>query len=98
VIDTKTMTLQYLDTLRSLGTGPATKFVIPMEFTSMLQPLLTQAGKTVAAGSVSDAALSTGDPASAIAPPSASTPSETNGHKIPAPVPALAQAGPDDEI
>jgi regulator of protease activity HflC (stomatin/prohibitin superfamily) len=35
-IDQKTMTLQYFETLKSLGTGPATKFIFPMEFTSML--------------------------------------------------------------
>lgn len=35
-IDQKTMTLQYFETLKSLGTGAATKIVFPMEFTSML--------------------------------------------------------------
>ncbi len=34
-IDPNTMTLQYLDTLR-LGESPATKFVFPLEFTSLL--------------------------------------------------------------
>jgi regulator of protease activity HflC (stomatin/prohibitin superfamily) len=43
-VDPKTMSLQYLDTLKALGNGPATKFVIPMEFTSLLQPLLDLAG------------------------------------------------------
>jgi regulator of protease activity HflC (stomatin/prohibitin superfamily) len=103
LIDAKTMSLQYLDTLRSLGDGPSTKFVIPMEFTSMLQPLLTQAGNAMAASSGSNAAPSNGAqtsasaPASAIAPPSAGAPSETNGHQVPAPVPALAQVGPADD-
>ena len=36
-IDQKTMTLQYFDTLKSLGMGEATKFIFPMEFTSMLE-------------------------------------------------------------
>jgi regulator of protease activity HflC (stomatin/prohibitin superfamily) len=35
-IDQKTMTLQYFETLKEMGAGPATKFVFPMEFTSML--------------------------------------------------------------
>ena len=39
-VDAKTMGLQYLDTLRALGAGPATKIVFPMEFTSLLRPLL----------------------------------------------------------
>ena len=43
-VDAKTMSLQYLETLRALGQGQATKIVIPMEFTSMLQPLLSLVG------------------------------------------------------
>lgn len=39
-VDSKTMSLQYLDALRALGASPATKFVIPMEFTSLLRPLI----------------------------------------------------------
>ena len=39
-VDVKTMSLQYFDTLKQLGNSPATKFIFPMEFTSMLQPFL----------------------------------------------------------
>ncbi len=39
-IDQKTMSLQYLEALKALGTGPATKFVIPMEFTHLLDPFV----------------------------------------------------------
>jgi regulator of protease activity HflC (stomatin/prohibitin superfamily) len=35
LVDEKTMTLQYLEALKQLGTGPATKFVIPVEFTEL---------------------------------------------------------------
>jgi regulator of protease activity HflC (stomatin/prohibitin superfamily) len=35
-VDQKTMTLQYFETLKTMGTSPATKFILPMEFTSML--------------------------------------------------------------
>lgn len=42
-VDTKTMTLQYLDTLKALGAGPATKIVFPLEFTSLLRPLFEKA-------------------------------------------------------
>jgi len=38
-IDSKTLTLQYLDALKSLGEGAATKFIFPLEFTKLLQPL-----------------------------------------------------------
>jgi regulator of protease activity HflC (stomatin/prohibitin superfamily) len=36
-VDQKTMTLQYFETLKSLGQGPSTKFIFPMEFTSMIE-------------------------------------------------------------
>ncbi|BCX02843.1 MAG: paraslipin [Candidatus Roseilinea sp.] len=36
-IGAKTMSLQYLDTLRNIGASPATKFVVPMEFTNLLR-------------------------------------------------------------
>jgi regulator of protease activity HflC (stomatin/prohibitin superfamily) len=36
-IDQKTMTLQYFDTLKSLGQGESTKYIFPMEFTSMIE-------------------------------------------------------------
>ena len=37
-IDEKTMALQYLEALKALGAGPATKFVIPAEFTRLVEP------------------------------------------------------------
>jgi regulator of protease activity HflC (stomatin/prohibitin superfamily) len=36
-VDQKTMTLQYFDTLKELGMSPATKYIFPMEFTSLLE-------------------------------------------------------------
>lgn len=36
-IDDRTMTLQYLEALKALGAGAATKFVIPLEFTELAQ-------------------------------------------------------------
>ena len=39
-VDAKTMTLQYLEALRALGASPATKLVIPTEFTALAAPLL----------------------------------------------------------
>lgn len=38
-IDSKTMSLQYLDALKALGAGPATKFIFPLEFANLLKPL-----------------------------------------------------------
>src|SRR5260221_1133359 len=37
-IDAKTMALQYLEALKALGASPATKFVIPTEFTRLVEP------------------------------------------------------------
>jgi regulator of protease activity HflC (stomatin/prohibitin superfamily) len=37
LIDQKTMTLQYFETLKSLGNGASTKYIFPMEFTSMIE-------------------------------------------------------------
>jgi regulator of protease activity HflC (stomatin/prohibitin superfamily) len=37
-IDAKTMSLQYFDTLKTLGASTATKFVLPLEFTNLLRP------------------------------------------------------------
>jgi regulator of protease activity HflC (stomatin/prohibitin superfamily) len=36
-VDQKTMTLQYFDTLKAIGTSPSTKYIFPLEFTRMLE-------------------------------------------------------------
>jgi len=36
-IDQKTMTLQYFETLKDMGSGASTKIILPMEFTSLLE-------------------------------------------------------------
>lgn len=38
-IDSKTMVLQYLDALKTIGSSPATKFIFPMEFTELMAPI-----------------------------------------------------------
>jgi regulator of protease activity HflC (stomatin/prohibitin superfamily) len=38
-VDSKTMSLQYLDTLKSIGASPSTKFIFPLEFSTLLKPL-----------------------------------------------------------
>jgi regulator of protease activity HflC (stomatin/prohibitin superfamily) len=43
-VDEKTMTLQYLDTLKALGASPSSKFLFPLEFTRLLDGLMPQAG------------------------------------------------------
>ncbi|MCH7484022.1 MAG: SPFH/Band 7/PHB domain protein [Chloroflexi bacterium] len=44
VADPRTMSLQYFDTLKELGASASTKFIFPMEFTSMLQSFMQRAG------------------------------------------------------
>src|SRR5512140_3266642 len=39
-VDQKTMTLQYFETLKTIGASPSTKYIFPMEFTSMLNNFL----------------------------------------------------------
>jgi regulator of protease activity HflC (stomatin/prohibitin superfamily) len=41
-IDPKTVTLQYFDTLKELGQGEATKYIFPMEFTSLLEDFIKE--------------------------------------------------------
>jgi regulator of protease activity HflC (stomatin/prohibitin superfamily) len=43
-IDGKTMGLQYLDTLKTLGASPATKIIFPLELTEVLRPFLRGSG------------------------------------------------------
>ncbi len=44
-IDQKTMTLQYFETLKSLGQGASTKYIFPMEFTSMIENFINNKEK-----------------------------------------------------
>jgi regulator of protease activity HflC (stomatin/prohibitin superfamily) len=46
-LDTNTMNLQYLEALKALGAGPATKVVFPIEFTRLLQPFVNHAGRSI---------------------------------------------------
>lgn len=46
-VDSKTMSLQYLDALKALGASAATKFVVPFEFTNLLRPFLEHTSDAV---------------------------------------------------
>ena len=39
-IGPNTLSLQYFETLKELGSGESTKFIFPMEFTNLLGPFL----------------------------------------------------------
>jgi len=75
-VDQKTMSLQYLEALKALGASPATKFVIPMEFTRLLDPFVDFLAPSSASGDTgSGASGSTGlprPPSRPVGPPSLS--------------------------
>ena len=50
VVDEKTMTLQYMEALKALGSGPATKYVIPLEFVELANAISGYTGKSLAGG------------------------------------------------
>jgi regulator of protease activity HflC (stomatin/prohibitin superfamily) len=39
-LDTRTLTLQYFEALKSLGAGPATKYIFPLEFTGLISDFM----------------------------------------------------------
>ena len=54
-IDEKTMALQYLDALKALGASPSTKFVIPTEFTRLIEPFTGFVEKGMSGGEAKSA-------------------------------------------
>jgi regulator of protease activity HflC (stomatin/prohibitin superfamily) len=48
-LDQNTLLLQYLDTLKSIGASPSTKFVVPVELAGLLRGLTGAAAPAVAA-------------------------------------------------
>ena len=52
-VDEKTMSLQYLEALKALGAGPATKFIIPAEFTRLVEPFTRYVERGMSGGSAS---------------------------------------------
>ncbi len=49
-LDNNTMLLQYLETLRQVGSSPSTKFVVPMEVTELMKNLGTTLGSAARGG------------------------------------------------
>jgi regulator of protease activity HflC (stomatin/prohibitin superfamily) len=56
-VDKTTMTLQYLETLKQIGTSPSTKFVVPVELTNMLAGIVNMNGASAANGATPGAAI-----------------------------------------
>jgi regulator of protease activity HflC (stomatin/prohibitin superfamily) len=49
-VDANTMSLQYLEALKTIGASPSTKFVIPMEFSSLLSGVTGSTSKSFGNG------------------------------------------------
>jgi regulator of protease activity HflC (stomatin/prohibitin superfamily) len=49
-LDANTMSLQYLDTLKQIGSSPSTKFIFPMEFSTLLSSLVGKAERSFTDG------------------------------------------------
>ncbi len=45
-VDSQTMTLQYFETLKSMAANPSTKYIFPMEFTSLLSDFVAKNKKS----------------------------------------------------
>ena len=48
-VDSKTMALQYMEMLEKVGSSPSTKFVLPMELTTMVQNFVSTMGASAGA-------------------------------------------------
>jgi len=46
-IDSNTMMIQYFEALKALGNGASTKYIIPLEFTTMIEPILKKAKESL---------------------------------------------------
>src|SRR5438094_7399350 len=46
-VDANTMSLQYLDALKQIGSSPSTKFVVPMEFANLISGVAGLTGKSI---------------------------------------------------
>jgi regulator of protease activity HflC (stomatin/prohibitin superfamily) len=49
-LDANTMSLQYLDALKQIGSSPSTKFVVPMEFANLLSGVAGLTGRSFGNG------------------------------------------------
>ena len=62
-VDKTTMTLQYLETLKQIGTSPSTKFVIPVELTTLLAGVVNANGASATNGATPGPSSRAGQPA-----------------------------------
>lgn len=49
-VDSNTMSLQYLETLKSIGSAESTKLLVPIDFLNLLRPLVEHTGRSAGGG------------------------------------------------
>ncbi|MEA2460724.1 MAG: hypothetical protein QOH90_901, partial [Actinomycetota bacterium] len=54
LIDANTMSLQYLDALKALGSSDSTKFVLPLELSGLLSNVTKMAGTAFEGGAITE--------------------------------------------
>jgi regulator of protease activity HflC (stomatin/prohibitin superfamily) len=54
-VDPNTMALQYMEALKTIGSSPSTKFVVPMEFMQMAQQIMGNLGNAASNGAAKPA-------------------------------------------
>jgi regulator of protease activity HflC (stomatin/prohibitin superfamily) len=74
VIDQKTMALQYLEALKVIGAGASTKYIIPVEFTEFVKPLVAFAEKALAPSEPGAPGLASGSTSRPPQPPAEDRP------------------------
>jgi hypothetical protein len=69
-VDANTMSLQYLDALKTIGSSPSTKFVVPMELANLLSSVTGQTVRAFANGNGNGSGEAAAKPAEGSATPS----------------------------
>jgi regulator of protease activity HflC (stomatin/prohibitin superfamily) len=80
-LDPNTMTLQYFDALKKLGASPATKFVVPMELSRLLNGMVGTIGQSLADGRVDGHPVADGQTNGRTVPDGASAPPASDDPK-----------------
>jgi len=61
-LDSNTMSLQYLEALKTIGSSPSTKFIVPMELANLLSSVTGQTGKAFGHGNGDGSAMAPAAP------------------------------------
>ncbi len=83
-VDSRTMNLQYLETLKALGQSQSTKWIMPLELTSLIQPFTMMAQQAGQMTSPTPPAQTNGNSSQSLPTPGhAMAPANGNGNGLP---------------